>query len=58
MYGAEITKLRKIDHIYFKRCEILCWQRMQNITSIDRVKIKEVLYRVKKETDILRMQQS
>jgi hypothetical protein len=53
LYGAETWTLRKLDQKYLESFEMLCWRRMEKISSTDRVNKEVVLHRVKEERNIL-----
>jgi hypothetical protein len=40
LYRAETWKIRKMDHKYLESFEMWRWRRMEKISFIDRVKIK------------------
>ena len=44
---AEIWTLRKVDQKYLESLEMLFWRRIEKISWIDRVRDKEVRFRVK-----------
>jgi hypothetical protein len=52
-YGAEIWKLRNVDHKYLDRFETWCWRMMEKISWTDRVRDEEILHRVKEGMNIL-----
>ena len=49
-----VLKLRAVDQKELESFEMLCWRRMEKISWTDRVRIEEVLIRVKKQRNILR----
>jgi hypothetical protein len=53
LYGAETLTLRIIDQKNLESIEIWCWGRMDNISWTERVKNKEVLRKVKEDSNIL-----
>jgi hypothetical protein len=53
LYGAETWTLRKVDQKYLEGFEMWCRRRIEKISWADRVKIEEVLQRMKEERNIL-----
>ena len=49
-----VLKLRAVDQKELESFEMWCWRRMEKISWTDRVRIEEVLIRVKKQRNILR----
>jgi hypothetical protein len=53
VYGAETWTLRAVDHKHLESFEIWCWRRMEKISWTDYVRNEGVLFRVKKQRNIL-----
>jgi hypothetical protein len=53
LHGSETWTVRKVDQKYVEDFEIWYWRRLEKISCMDRVKIGEVLHRVKGERNIL-----
>jgi len=53
LYGTETWTLRAVGQKYLESFEMWCWRRMGKISWTDRVRNKEVLFRVKEQRIIL-----
>jgi len=53
LYGAETWTLRATDQKHLKSFEMWCWRRMEKIIRTDHVRNKDVLLRVKEQSNIL-----
>jgi len=53
LYGAETWTLRAMDQKHLERFEMWCWRRMEKISWTDHVRNEDVLFRVKKQRNIL-----
>jgi hypothetical protein len=53
LYGAETWTLRAVDQKYLESFEMWCWRRMEKTSWTDHERNKEVLFRVKRQRNIL-----
>jgi hypothetical protein len=53
VYGAETWTLRAVDQKHLESFEMLCWRRMEEISWTDHVRNEEILFRAKKQRNIL-----
>jgi hypothetical protein len=53
LYGAETWTLRAVDQKHLESFEMWCWRRMEKISWTDHVRNEYVLFRVKKQRNIL-----
>jgi hypothetical protein len=52
-YGAETWTIRTVDQKHMECFQMWCWRRMEKIIWTDDVRNKEVLLRVKEQSNIL-----
>jgi hypothetical protein len=53
LYGAETWTLRAVNQKHLESFEMWCWGRLQKISWADHVRNKDVLLKVKQQTNIL-----
>jgi len=56
-YGAETWTLPKLAQKYLERFEMLCWRKLEKISSTDRVGKEEVSHRVKERNILFTIKQ-